>query len=50
MLLNNRYEKEYVDMLADMSARDYELEHNKSVKNIEVLSVDFIGDAVLQIG
>ena len=50
MLLNNRFEKEYVDMLADMSARDYELEHNKSVKNIEVLSVDFIGDAVLQIG
>lgn len=50
MILNNSREQEYDDMWADMLARDYELEHKGSIKNIEVLYVEFIGDAVLQIG
>lgn len=50
MILNNNDEKEYDDMWADMFARDYETEHKESIKNIEVLNVEFVGDAVLQIG
>ena len=50
MILNNRGEKDYDDMWADMFARDYEINHKESIKSIEVLSVDFVGDAVLQIG
>ncbi|MFG6378347.1 MAG: hypothetical protein K1W19_08545 [Lachnospiraceae bacterium] len=50
MILNNSGEKEYDDMWADMFARDYETEHEESIKNIKVLYVDFIGDAVLPIG
>lgn len=50
MVLNHGGEKEYDDMWADMFARDYESEHKESIKNIEVLSADFVGDAVLQIG
>lgn len=50
MILNNNEAQEYEDMLADMFARDYELEHKASIKNIQVLNVEFVGDAVLQIG
>lgn len=50
MILNNTAEQEYDDMWADMFVRDYESEHNASIKNIEVLNVEFVGDAVLPIG
>ena len=50
MILNNSGEQEYDDMWADMFARDYESEHKTSIKNIKVLNVEFVGDAVLQIG
>lgn len=50
MILNNTGEQEYSDMWADMFARDYESEYKSSIKNIEVLNVEFVGDAVLQIG
>lgn len=50
MILNSILEKEYDDMLADMFVRDYESEYKISIKNIEVLDVEFVGDAVLQIG
>lgn len=50
MVLNNDEEREYEDIWADMFAKDYESEHKGSIKNIEVLSVDFVGDAVLPIG
>ncbi len=50
MILNSAGEQEYDDMWADMFARDYELEHKESIKNIKVLDVNFVGDAVLQIG
>lgn len=50
MILNNTGEQEYDDMWADMFARDYEAECKSSIKNIEVLNVEFVGDAVLQIG
>ena len=50
MILNNTSEQEYDDMWADMFTRDYESEHKESIKNIKVLSVDFVGDAVLPIG
>lgn len=50
MILNNGGEQEYDDMWADIFARDYESEHKSSIKNIEVLNVEFVGDAVLQIG
>ena len=39
-----------VTMWADMFARDYESEHKESIHNIKVLSVECVGDAVLQIG
>lgn len=50
MILNNTSEQEYDDMWADMFARDYESEYKTSIKNIQVLNVEFVGDAVLQIG
>ncbi len=50
MILNNADEQEFDDMWADMFARDYESEHKSSIKNIQVLNVEFVGDAVLQIG
>lgn len=50
MILNNSNEQEYDDMLANMFAKDYESEHKSAIKNIEVLNVEFVGDAVLQIG
>jgi hypothetical protein len=50
MILNNSGEQEYDNMWADMFARDYESEHKSSIKNIQVLNVEFVGDAVLQIG
>ena len=50
MILNNAGEQEYDDMWADMFTRDYESEHKESIKNIKVLDVNFVGDAVLQIG
>ena len=50
MILNNNGEQEYDDMWAYMFARDYESEYKSSIRNIEVLNVEFVGDAVLQIG
>lgn len=50
MILNNSHEQEYDDMWADMFARDYESEHKTSIKDIRVLDVEYVGDAVLQIG
>lgn len=50
MILNNGTEQEYDDLWADMFARDYESEHKTTIKNIKVLNVEFVGDAVLQIG
>ncbi len=50
MLLNYAGEQEYDDMWADMFARDYESEHKSAIRNIKVLNVEFVGDAVLQIG
>lgn len=50
MIMNNSEEQEYDDMWADMFTRDYESEHKESIKNIKVLDVNFVGDAVLQIG
>lgn len=50
MILNNGGEQEYDDMWADIFARDYESKYAASIKNIEVLNVEFVGDAVLQIG
>lgn len=50
MILNNSGEQEYDDMWAEMFTRDYESEYKKTIKNIEVLNVEFVGDAVLQIG
>lgn len=50
MILNNREEQEFDDVWADMFAKDYESEHKESIKNIEVINVKFVGDAVLQIG
>lgn len=50
MLLNNCNEQEYDDMWADMFARDYESEHKVTIRNIKVLNIEFVGDAVLQIG
>lgn len=50
MLLNNTSEQEYSDIWADMFARDYESEHKESIRNLKVLDVVFVGDAVLQIG
>lgn len=50
MILNNSGEKEYNDMWADMFAKNYESEHKATIKNIEVMNVEFVGDAVLQIG
>ncbi len=50
MMLNNSGEQEYEDIWADMFVRDYESEHKKTIKNIEVLSIEFLGYAVLQIG
>lgn len=50
MILNNCGEQENEDMFADMFIKDYESEYKESIKNIEVLSSVFIGDAVLQIG
>ena len=50
MILNNCDEKEYDDIWADMFSKDYEQKYEKAIKNIEVLSVNFVGDAVLQIG
>ena len=42
MILNNKSEEEFNDMWADMFARDYELEHKSSIKNIEVSNVEFV--------
>lgn len=50
MILNNTGEQEYDDMWADMFARDYESEYKESIRNIQVLNVEFVGDAVLQVG
>lgn len=50
MILNTVDEREYGDMWADMFVRDYESEHKATIKNIQVLNIEFIGDAVLQIG
>lgn len=50
MILNTVDEREYGDMWADMFVRDYETEHKATIKNIQVLNIEFIGDAVLQIG
>lgn len=50
MILNNKEEQEFEDIWADMFAKDYESEYKKSIKNIKVLGIDFVGDAVLQIG
>lgn len=50
MILNNVSEQEYDDMWVDMFARDCELEHKEAIQNIKVLNVEFVGDAVLQIG
>ena len=49
MILNNTSEQGYDDIWADMFTKDYELEHKTIIKNVEVLNVEFIGDAVLQI-
>lgn len=50
MILNSAGEQEYDDMWADMFARDYESEYGSSIKNIKVLNIEFVGDAVLHIG
>lgn len=50
MILNNANEQEYDDLWADMFVRDYESKYKESIKNIKVLNVEFVGDAVLQIG
>ena len=50
MILDSKDEQEYDDMWADMFARDYELHHKESIKNIQILNIKFVGDAVLLIG
>lgn len=50
MILNNQNEQEYDDMWIDMFIRDYKLKYKESINNVQVLNVEFVGDAVLQIG
>lgn len=50
MILDNEPEEEYADFWADIFSRDYETEYKNSIKNIRILGVKYIGDAVLKIG
>lgn len=50
MILDSPSESEYNDFWADMFVRDYEANNKEVIKNIQILSVQFIGGAVLQIG
>lgn len=48
MVADNSDEEEFNDMWADMFARDYSKEHH--LKNVNVLNISHICDAVLPIG
>lgn len=50
MVMESLDEAEYSDMWADLFARDYEEEYKQTIKNIEVIEVQHMCDAVLQIG
>lgn len=50
MVLDSEPDEEYDEFWADMFARDYEAEYKQSIKNIKILKIAHIGDAVLQIG
>lgn len=50
MVLNNLPESEYEEFWADIFVKDYEREHKCSIRNLKVLDVEYIGDAVLKIG
>jgi hypothetical protein len=50
MIMDNPDQDEYSDFWADMFVKDYEREHKESIKNIEVLNIQHICDAVLRIG
>lgn len=50
MILDSPAYEEYEDFWADMFVRDYEEEHRRKIKNLEICNIDYIGDAVLTIG
>lgn len=50
MVMDSMEEDEYCDFWADMFVKDYERDHKCAIKNIEVLDVRHICDAVLRIG
>lgn len=50
MILDNPGQSEYEDFWADMFSRDYENQYKNTIKNLKILHVDYMGDAVLEIG
>lgn len=50
MILDSPGEAEYDDFWAEMFVKDYEEMYQKTIKNLKVLHIDYVGDAVLQIG
>lgn len=50
MILDSAGEEEYEGFWADMFSRDYEEEHKRKIKNLKVLNIERVCDAVLTIG
>lgn len=51
MVMDSKLEEEFADMWADIYCRDYNDNHpNKQMKNLSIMNVEYICDAVLPIG